>query len=83
LTLGYVPDATDQTLLTFKSKRILRTGNGKFEVIGDLTLTCVERTVTAAPTEAYVGPVYGDPVIHSGTREIRFLLTALMNHNSQ
>ena len=36
---GYVPDATDQTLLTFKSTRILRTGNSRLEVVGDLTLT--------------------------------------------
>ena len=44
LPTGYVPDATDQTLLTFKSTRIPRTGNGQLEVIGDLTLTRVERT---------------------------------------
>ena len=36
------PDATDQTLLTFRSTRILRTGNGKLEVVGDLTLSRVE-----------------------------------------
>ena len=70
---GYVPDTTDQTLLTFKSTRILRTGNGQLEVIGDLTLTRVERTVIATRTEAYAGPVYGDPVIHNETREITFL----------
>jgi polyisoprenoid-binding protein YceI len=73
LPTGYIPDATDQTLLTFKSTRILRRGNGKLEVIGDLTLTRVERNITAAPTEAYAGPVYGDPVIHHETREITFL----------
>jgi polyisoprenoid-binding protein YceI len=73
LPTGYVPDTTDQTLLTFKSMRILRTGNGRLEVIGDLTLTRVERTVTATPTEAYAGPVYGDPVIHNVTREITFV----------
>jgi polyisoprenoid-binding protein YceI len=73
LPAGYVPDATDQTLLTFKSTRILRTANGKLEVIGDLTLARVERTVTATPTEAYAGPVYGDPVVHKETREITFL----------
>jgi polyisoprenoid-binding protein YceI len=73
LPIGYVPDATDQTLLTFKSTRILRTGNGKLEVIGDLTLTRVERTVIATPTEDYAGPLYGDPVIHNETREITFL----------
>jgi polyisoprenoid-binding protein YceI len=77
LPTSYVPNATDQTLLTFKSARFLRTGNGKFEVIGDLTLTRVERTATAEPTEAYAGPVYGDPVIHADTREIKFQFSTL------
>jgi len=77
LLAGYVPAATDQTLLTFKSTRILRTGNGRLEVIGDLTLTRLERTVTATPTEAYAGPVYGDPVIHNETREITFLFPSV------
>ena len=73
LHFNYVPDVADQTLLTFKSMRILRTGDGKLEVIGDLTLTRVERAIIATPTEAYAGPVYGDPVIHNETREITFL----------
>lgn len=77
LPTGYVADATDQTLLTFKSTRILRKKNGDFEVIGDLTLTRVERTVTAVPTEAYAGPVYGNPVIHADTREIKFQFSTL------
>jgi len=77
LPTGYLPDATDQTLLTFKSTRILRTETGKLEVIGDLTLTRVERTVTTAATEAYAGPVYGDPVIHNETREITFLFPSV------
>jgi len=73
LPTNYAPDATDQTLLTFKSTRILRTGNGRLEVIGNLTLTRVDHDVTASPTEAYAGPVYGDPVIHNETREITFV----------
>jgi len=77
LAPGYVPAATDQTLLTFKSTRILRTGNGQLEVIGDLTLTRLERTVTATPTEADAGPLYGDPVIHNETREITFLFPSM------
>jgi polyisoprenoid-binding protein YceI len=77
LPAGHVHDTTDQTLLTFKSTRILRTGNGRLEVIGDLTLTRVERTVIATPTEAYAGPVYGDPVIHNETREITFLFPSV------
>ncbi len=77
LPTGYVPDETDHTLLTFKSTRILRTENGKLEVVGDLTLTRVERTVTAEPTEAHAGAVYGDPVIRDETREITFLFPSL------
>jgi len=78
LPTGYVPDATDQTLLlTFKSARILRTADGKLEVIGDLTLTRLERTVTVTPTEAYARPVYGDPVIHNETHEIKFLFPSV------
>src|SRR5216684_1739406 len=77
LPAGYVPDATDHTLLTFRSKRVLRMGDGKLEVIGDLTLTRVERSVTLTPSEAYTGPVYGDPVIHTETREISFLFPSL------
>jgi polyisoprenoid-binding protein YceI len=73
LPTGRVPDSTDQTLLTFKSTRILRTGNGQLAVIGNLILTRVERTVIATPTEDYAGSVYGDPVIHNETREIMFL----------
>jgi polyisoprenoid-binding protein YceI len=83
LPAGYVPDTSDQTLLTFKSTRIVRTGDGKLEVIGDLTLTRVERTVIATPTEAFAGPVYGDPGIHHETREISFLFpTASAAHVS-
>jgi polyisoprenoid-binding protein YceI len=73
LPTAYVPDSTDQTLLTFKSTRILRIGNGQLAVIGNLTLTRVERTVIATPTEDYAGPVYGQPVIHNETHEITFL----------
>jgi len=63
--------------LTFKSTRILRTDNGKLEVIGDLTLTRVQRTVIATPPRAYAGPVYGDPVIHNETREVTFLFPSM------
>src|ERR1700751_1304291 len=45
LRTRYVPDTADQTWLTFKSTRILRTRNGQLEVLGDLTLLRVERAV--------------------------------------
>jgi polyisoprenoid-binding protein YceI len=93
LPTGYA--SRDQTLLTFKSTRILRTEDGRLEVVGDLTLSHVERSVTAAPTEAaYGAPVYRDAVIHNETHEIKFLfpgvsaehlsgpLTQAMQHNN-
>jgi polyisoprenoid-binding protein YceI len=77
LLTGYVPDASDHTLLTFKSKHILRTENSELEVIGDITLSRVERTVTAIPSEGYAGPEYGDPVIHTDMREVAFLFPSV------
>jgi polyisoprenoid-binding protein YceI len=77
LPTSYVPDTTDQTLLTFRSTRIMGTGKGKLEVIGKLTLTRVERAVEATPTEGYAGAMYGDPVIHDKTLEITFLFPSL------
>jgi polyisoprenoid-binding protein YceI len=73
LPAGHLPGATDHNLLTFKSTQILSTGNGKLEVIGDLTLTRVQRTIAATPSEAHAGSGHSDPVIHKETREITFL----------
>jgi len=64
---NYVPDATDQTLLTFKSTRILTTGNGELEVIGILTLTRGRRTVIATLVEPSARLVSGDPFSHDET----------------
>jgi len=80
---SYVSGATDQTVLTFTSTHILSTGNGVLQVIGNLTLTRVERAVIATATEAYAGPVYGDLVIHNETREIAFIFpSASAAHSS-
>ena len=73
LPANYVPDATDHTLMTFHSKRVRRMADGKLEVIGNLRVTRVERSVTMIPNDAYAGPVYGDPVVYTETREVRFL----------
>jgi polyisoprenoid-binding protein YceI len=77
LPAGFVPDATEHTLLTFNSKEIVVSADGKLRVTGDLTLTRVERSITLTASEAYAGAVYGDPVIHSETREITFLFPSL------
>jgi len=69
---GNLPN--DHTLFTFKSSRIVQAANGRLKVTGDFTLTRVERSVTVDGNEAYAGPVYGPPVLHTETREITFLL---------
>ena len=73
LAPGYVPNATNDMLLTFKSQRIVKTENGQLKIVGDLTLTRVGRNVIAEPSEAYAGPVYSDPVIHTTSREVTFV----------
>ncbi len=82
LPTSYVPDASDNTLLTFKSKRILNTMDGRLEILGDLTLTRVERSISIIPSDAYAGPVYGDPVIHTETHEATFLFPNPSSHVS-
>jgi len=74
LPAGFVPDATDQTLLVFHTERVLAPGNGRLDVIGNLTLTTVERSITIDPTQGYAGPVLGPPVIHVTTRQVAFEL---------
>ena len=77
LPAGYVPDAADHTLLKFKSRHIRRTAGGELEVTGDLTLTHVERSATIDPNEAYAGPAYSDPVIHTETRQATFVIPSV------
>jgi len=71
--LGYVPDAIDRTPLAFKSTRILWTGSGQLAVIGTFSLTRLERSVIATPTEANASPAHSDPAIQRETREITLL----------
>lgn len=77
LAAGYIPNATNDTLLTFKAERIVRTEAGQLKIDGELTLTRVDRSVNAEPSEAYAGPVYGDPVTLTTTREVTFLFENL------
>ncbi len=55
---------------SFKAKRSAITSDGKLAVIGDLTLTRTERSVTMNPTTGYSGSDYGPPVVHTATHEI-------------
>ncbi|MFZ0796222.1 MAG: hypothetical protein WCA13_09545 [Terriglobales bacterium] len=54
----------------FKSKRSAITNDGELAVIGDLSVSRIERSVTADPNEGYGGPEYGDPVVRTDTHEV-------------
>jgi polyisoprenoid-binding protein YceI len=73
LAPGYVPDAADHTLITFKSTQVSQASDGSFRVRGNLSLTRVERSVEADPNEGYSGAVYGEPVLQTVTREAVFV----------
>ena len=68
----HAPLEAAHTVVTFKSKRAVSMGGGVFRVTGDLTLTYTERSTTLDPNEAYAGPVYGPPVVHSEKKEVVF-----------
>lgn len=60
----------NQTLLCFHSKEVVRTPDGKLQTKGEVSVVRVDRNVQIpAPSEAYYGPVYGDPVIHRVVHE--------------
>jgi hypothetical protein len=71
-TLASADTGTLQTKIAFKSTRTV-VENDEVEVIGDLTLTLYERNATYNPTEDYAGPVYGERIAHSVTRQVAFV----------
>jgi len=62
--------AAEYASMSFTSKSSTLTADGKLRVIGDLSVTRVERSVTMEPTEAYDGPQYGDPVTYTNIRQV-------------
>jgi hypothetical protein len=62
----------DYTVIRFKSTHVVPVNEETFRVTGNLTLSYVERSVTADPNEAYSGPLYGPPVHHSVNQEAVF-----------
>jgi hypothetical protein len=60
----------DYAKMSFTSKRSVMTRDGKMIVTGDLSVTRIERSVTADPNEAYAGPKYGEPTAHTDTHQI-------------
>jgi len=69
----WLMNVSNQTLVSFHSKTMQRTPDGRLQATGDLTLTRVDRNVELDPTEAYSGPVYGPPMIHRVSREATFV----------
>jgi hypothetical protein len=73
VNLKITPDneeGADHAKMSFTSKRSVMTNDGKLIVTGDLSVTRIERSVTADPNEAYAGPQFGDPVAHTDTHQI-------------
>jgi polyisoprenoid-binding protein YceI len=61
------------TVINFRSKQVTLTGDGDLAVTGDLTLSHLERPYFVTYSEAYGGPVYGEPEVRSATREVTFV----------
>jgi polyisoprenoid-binding protein YceI len=77
VNLNILPDknsGADYSQISFKSKRSEMTSDGKLAVVGDLSLTRVERSVTLDANEGYYGAQYGEPVVNTDTREVTLVL---------
>ena len=61
------------TVINFRSKEVILTGDGDLAVTGALTLSHLERPYLVTYSEAYGGPVYGEPEVRSATREVTFV----------
>jgi polyisoprenoid-binding protein YceI len=75
---GTWTDSSNTNLTTYSDISFRSTGgtllsDGGLEVTGGLTLTHMERPSTSTVGEAYDGPVYGEPIVHSMTREATFI----------
>ncbi len=60
-----------QTKMSFKSTRIV-VENDQVEVIGDLTLTTMQRDASYNPGEDYAGAMYGEDVTRKITHQVVF-----------
>jgi hypothetical protein len=71
-TLSLADTGILRTKIAFKSTRTV-VESDEVHVIGDLTLTILERSATYNPREDYAGPVYGERVAHNITRQVVFV----------
>jgi len=74
ITPGNTP-LSEYAQMGFTSKQSSVTADGRIAVTGMLSVTRIERTVTAEPNEAYAGPQYGEPVAHTDTREVTLVFS--------
>jgi polyisoprenoid-binding protein YceI len=65
--------------MTFKSKRIDLRADGKLQITGDMTLARTERDAAYNLGEDYRGPVYGESVVRTVTRNVTFVLPLVDN----
>jgi len=75
----WLSNLANQTLVCFHSKGYVKMPDGRLRTTGRLILTRVDRTINLAPTEAYSGPDYGDPVIHHAEREVTIVFDSPVN----
>ena len=66
-------DSAMYSEISFQSSGGTLRSDGGLEVTGNLTLTHMERPLSSAAGEAYDGLVYGEPIVHSVTREATFI----------
>lgn len=81
VNLNIKPDnslGADYSEISFKSKRTAMTSDGKLAVVGDLSLTRVERSLAAyvGGGEGYYGAEYGAPVVQTDSEEITLVFPA-------
>jgi polyisoprenoid-binding protein YceI len=73
LNIAEFSNVPRSTVINFRSKEVTLTGDGDLAVTGDLTLSHLERPYLITNSEVYGGPVYGEPEVHSATREVTFV----------
>lgn len=71
-TTGQSVNNPEYTVIRFKSTHVVPMNSETFRVTGDLTLSYVERSINADPSESYSGPIYGPAVHYSATQQAVF-----------
>jgi polyisoprenoid-binding protein YceI len=80
----WLANPANQTLVCFHSKQVTMTADGKLQATGELKLARVDRNVQADPSEAYSGPVYGPPMVHTVSKQATFIFDLpVANANGQ